>query len=137
MDKGFMIKLKKVELWFVFYIFFVSMVLMVGIQLITFHVWKVFYTSDWKGWGIMTLQNLKARALIFESIGEIVNNEKLGKGLDKCLGDEKKVKNYAISLDGDWELERTMQNDEALCLDAMIFENIVWFWTIDVKMQTY
>jgi hypothetical protein len=73
----------------------------------------------------MTLQNLKARALIFESIGEIVNNEKLGKGLDKCLGDEKKVKNYAISLDGDWELERTMQNDEALCLDAMIFENIV------------
>jgi hypothetical protein len=40
-------------------------------------------------------------------------------------------------LDGDWELERTMQNDEALCLDAMIFENIVWFWTIDVKMQTY
>jgi hypothetical protein len=30
-------------------------------------------------------------------------------------------------LDVDWELERTMLNDETLCLDAMIFENIVWF----------
>ncbi len=54
-----------------------------------------------------------------------MNNEKLGKRLDKCLGDEKKVENYAIPLDVDWELERTMQDDEALCLDVMIFENIV------------
>jgi hypothetical protein len=86
MDKGFMIELNKVELWFVLYFFFVSMVLMVGIQLISFDVWKMFYKSDWKGWGIKTLQNLEARAFVFESIGEIVNNEKLGRRLDKCLG---------------------------------------------------
>jgi len=77
------------------------MVLMVGIQLISFDVWKLFYTSDWKGWGIKTLQNLKAGAFVFESIGEIVNNEKLGKRFDKCLGDEKKVENYVIPLDVD------------------------------------
>ncbi len=101
MDKGFKIELNKVELWFVLYLFFVSMVLMVGIQLISFDVWKLFYTSDWKGWGIKTLQNLKAGAFVFESIGEIVNNEKLGKRFDKCLGDEKKVENYVIPLDVD------------------------------------
>jgi hypothetical protein len=44
-----------------------------------------------------------------------------------CLGDEKKVETSAIPLDVDWELERIMQDDEALCLDAMIFENIVRF----------
>jgi len=38
MDKGFMIKLNKVELWFVFYFFYVSMVLMVGIKLMSFDV---------------------------------------------------------------------------------------------------
>ncbi len=77
--------------------------------------------------GIKTLQNLKARAFVFESIRGIMNNEKLGRRLDKCLGDGKKVENYVIPLDVDWELERTMLNDETLCLDAMIFENIVWF----------
>jgi hypothetical protein len=75
--------------------------------------------------GIKTLQNLKARAFVFESIRGIMNNEKLGRRLDKCLGDGKKVENYVIPLDVDWELERTMLNDETLCLDAMIFENIV------------
>jgi hypothetical protein len=38
MDKGFMIELNKVELWFVLYFFSVSMVLMVGFQLISFDV---------------------------------------------------------------------------------------------------
>ncbi len=41
------------------------------------------------------------------------------------MGDGKKVENYVIPLYVDWELERTMQDNEASCLDAMIFEKIV------------
>jgi hypothetical protein len=51
----------------------------------------------------------------------------LARRLDKCLLDEKKAKNYALPLDGDWKLEGIMQYDEALCLDVTIFGNIVRF----------
>jgi hypothetical protein len=48
------------------------------------------------------------------------------------LANGKNAKKYALPLDGDWELEGTIHDDEALCLDATNFGNI--FLTTDVKM---
>jgi len=44
--------------------------------------------------------------------------KKLARRLDMCLDDGKKANNYALPLDGDSELERTIHDNEALCLDA-------------------
>lgn len=72
-------------------------------------------------------RNLEARAFVFEFLGEIVNNGKLAKQLDKNLVDGKKPKNYALPLDGDWALEGKMTDDEALCLDPTVFRNFAQF----------
>jgi hypothetical protein len=39
----------------------------------------------------------------------------------------KQVENYALPLDGDWELERTVHDEEALYLNATNFGNIAQF----------
>jgi hypothetical protein len=50
---------------------------------------------------------------------------------------EKKPKDYALSLDGDWVLKGTVTDDEAMCLDIMIFGNVARFLNHDVKTQIY
>lgn len=48
--------------------------------------------------------------------------------MDKCLVDKKIKINYAVPLDGDWELEGIVHDDEALCLNATIFGNSAQFF---------
>ncbi len=64
--------------------------------------------------GCQDFRNLEARAFVFEFAREIINNGELARRLNKNLVDGKKPKNYALRLDGDWVLDGTIIDDEAL-----------------------
>jgi SET domain-containing protein len=87
----------------------------------------VFWTSEGKGWGIRTLEDLPAGAFVFEYVGEILTNNEM---YERNLALQKKgngVHTYPMLLDGDWGSEANLKDEEALCLDATYFGNVARF----------
>ncbi|KAL8557679.1 hypothetical protein ACS0TY_004954 [Phlomoides rotata] len=86
---------------------------------------QVFLTSDGKGWGLRTLEDLPQGAFVCEYVGEILTNIELYERNEKNSGKGKHV--YPVLLDSDWTTEGTLKDEEALCLDATHFGNVARF----------
>ncbi|KAK6144249.1 hypothetical protein DH2020_021069 [Rehmannia glutinosa] len=86
---------------------------------------EVFVTSEGKGWGLRTLEELPEGAFICEYVGEILTNMELYERNKKSSGDGKHV--YPVLLDADWATEGILKDEEALCLDATHFGNVARF----------
>ncbi|KAG2719306.1 hypothetical protein I3843_03G252900 [Carya illinoinensis] len=85
---------------------------------------QVFCTSEGKGWGLRTLEDLPKGAFVCEYAGEILTNTEL---YDRNLENSKSGKpTYSILLDADWG-SGDLKNEEALCLDATFFGNVARF----------
>ncbi|GAV83001.1 SET domain-containing protein/Pre-SET domain-containing protein/WIYLD domain-containing protein [Cephalotus follicularis] len=86
---------------------------------------QVFLTNDGKGWGLRTLQNLPKGAFICEYVGEILTNTELYQRNMQNTGNERHT--YPVTLDADWGSERTLRDEDALCLDATFCGNVARF----------
>ena len=86
---------------------------------------QVFATRERKGWGLRTLQDLPKGAFVCEYAGEIFTNTELDKRNMHSKCNEKHT--YPVTLDADWGSERTLNDDEALCLDATHCGNVARF----------
>ncbi|XP_041008497.1 probable inactive histone-lysine N-methyltransferase SUVR2 [Juglans microcarpa x Juglans regia] len=85
---------------------------------------QVFCTSEGKGWGLRTLEELPKGAFVCEYAGEILTNTEL---YDRNLEKNKSGKPaYSVLLDADWG-SGDLNNKEALCLDATFFGNVARF----------
>lgn len=86
---------------------------------------QVFFTSEGKGWGLRTLEDLPKGSFVCEYAGEIltisemyhrkVQSTKNGEHTDPVL------------LDGFWNKEGPLKEEKALCLDATNFGNVARF----------
>ncbi|KAK4385819.1 Histone-lysine N-methyltransferase SUVR4 [Sesamum angolense] len=86
---------------------------------------QVFLTSEGKGWGLRTLEELPKGSFICEYVGEILTNIELYERNKKSRGDEKHV--YPVLLDADWATEGVLKDEDALCLDATHYGNVARF----------
>ncbi|KAI9180606.1 hypothetical protein LWI28_006480 [Acer negundo] len=87
---------------------------------------QVFSTSEGKGWGVRTLQELEKGTFVCEYIGEIVTNMELyERNEERTTNDERHT--YPVLLDADWASEGHLKDEEALCLDATSFGNVARF----------
>jgi len=84
----------------------------------------VFFTSEGKGWGLRTLEDLPKGAFVCEFVGEILSIKELHERNMKCTGNGKHT--YPVLLDANWD-SGYMKNKKALCLDAASFGNIARF----------
>nr|XP_027188964.1 histone-lysine N-methyltransferase SUVR4-like isoform X2 [Cicer arietinum] len=85
---------------------------------------QVFFTSEEKGWGLRTLEDLPKGAFVCEFAGEILTIGELHERNMKCTENGKSM--YPILLDADWD-SGFVKDEEALCLDAASFGNIARF----------
>ncbi|ESW16847.1 hypothetical protein PHAVU_007G189700 [Phaseolus vulgaris] len=85
---------------------------------------QVFFTSEGKGWGLRTLEDLPKGAFVCEFVGEILSIKELYERNMKCTGEGKHT--YPVLLDANWDSGH-VNNKEALCLDAASFGNIARF----------
>ncbi|KAK7267443.1 hypothetical protein RIF29_20117 [Crotalaria pallida] len=85
---------------------------------------QVFFTSEGKGWGLRTLQDLPKGVFVCEFVGEILTAKELHERNMKCI--ENGNYTYPILLDADWD-SGFVKNEDALCLDAASFGNIARF----------
>ncbi|CAI8602788.1 unnamed protein product [Vicia faba] len=85
---------------------------------------QVFFTSEGKGWGLRTLEDLPKGAFVCEFVGEILTVKELHERNIKCAENGKST--YPILLDSDWDSE-FVKDEEALCLEAASFGNIARF----------
>ncbi|KAK9137995.1 hypothetical protein Sjap_008589 [Stephania japonica] len=85
---------------------------------------QVFFTSEGKGWGLRTLEDLPRGTFVCEYVGEILTNMELYKRNAKSKGEKH---TYPVLLDADWGAERVLKDEEALCLDATHFGNVARF----------
>ncbi|XP_022991427.1 probable inactive histone-lysine N-methyltransferase SUVR2 isoform X2 [Cucurbita maxima] len=86
---------------------------------------QVFFTSEGKGWGLRTLEDLPKGSFVCEYAGEIltisemyhrkVQNTKNGQHTDPVL------------LDAFWNKDEPFKEEKALCLDATNFGNVARF----------
>lgn len=84
----------------------------------------MFLTSDGKGWGLRTLEDLPKGAFVCEFVGEILTVKELH---ERNLKYPKKGKyTYPILLDAEWNSE-VMKDNEALCLYAASYGNAARF----------
>ena len=89
-----------------------------------FSVFQVFCTSEGKGWGLRTLEDLPKGAFVCEYVGEILTNTEL---FERNTESKKSGKHtYSVLLDADWG-SGLLKNEEALCLDATYFGNVARF----------
>ncbi|KAK4433144.1 Histone-lysine N-methyltransferase SUVR4 [Sesamum alatum] len=86
---------------------------------------QVFLTSEGKGWGLRTLEELPKGSFICEYVGEILTNIELYERNKKSRGDDKHV--YPVLLDADWATEGVLKDEDALCLDATHYGNVARF----------
>ncbi|KAK2665640.1 hypothetical protein Ddye_004214 [Dipteronia dyeriana] len=87
---------------------------------------QVFSTSEGKGWGVRTLQELEKGTFVCEYVGEIVTNMELyERNEERTTNDERHT--YPVLLDADWASEGHLKDEEALCLDATSFGNVARF----------
>ncbi|KEH42475.1 histone-lysine N-methyltransferase SUVR2-like protein [Medicago truncatula] len=85
---------------------------------------QVFFTSEGKGWGLRTLEELPKGAFVCEFAGEILTIKELHERNIKCAENGKST--YPVLLDADWD-STFVKDEEALCLDAASFGNIARF----------
>ncbi|XP_054816935.1 histone-lysine N-methyltransferase SUVR4-like [Prosopis cineraria] len=86
---------------------------------------QVFFTSDKKGWGLRTLEDLPKGSFICEYVGEILTNMELHERIMHKNGNDKHT--YPVTLDADWGSEVVLKDEEALCLDATYNGNVARF----------
>ncbi|XP_010264894.1 PREDICTED: probable inactive histone-lysine N-methyltransferase SUVR2 [Nelumbo nucifera] len=86
---------------------------------------QVFLTSEEKGWGLRTLEDLPRGAFVCEYVGEILTNLELHERNMRSSGNEKHT--YPVLLDADWGSEGVLKDEEALCLDATYYGNVARF----------
>ncbi|KAK7245323.1 hypothetical protein RIF29_40163 [Crotalaria pallida] len=85
---------------------------------------EVFLTSEGKGWGLRTLEDLPKGAFVCEFVGEILTVQELH---ERKLKYPKTGKcSYPILLDANWD-SGVVKDKEALCLDAGSFGNVARF----------
>lgn len=84
----------------------------------------MFYTSDGKGWGLRTKEELPKGAFVCEFVGEILTIKELHERNSKCARNG--TPTHPVLLDADWDLG-AINDKEALCLDAASYGNIARF----------
>ncbi|GAA0164463.1 histone modifying enzyme [Lithospermum erythrorhizon] len=85
---------------------------------------QVFLTSDGKGWGVRTLEELPKGAFVCEYVGEVLTNLEL---FERNKQNSKDRHTYPVLLDADWGSESVLKDEDALCLDATHFGNVARF----------
>ncbi|XP_020237107.1 probable inactive histone-lysine N-methyltransferase SUVR2 [Cajanus cajan] len=85
---------------------------------------QVFFTSEGKGWGLRTLEDLPKGAFVCEFVGEILTIKELQERNLKCNENGKYT--YPVLLDANWDSGH-VKDEEALCLDAASFGNTARF----------
>ncbi|XLR67272.1 hypothetical protein S83_017944 [Arachis hypogaea] len=85
---------------------------------------QVFLTSEGKGWGLRTLEDLPKGAFVCEFVGEILTVKELHERSLKYPKNRKYT--YPILLDADWE-SGGVGDKEALCLYAASYGNAARF----------
>ncbi|XP_028758274.1 probable inactive histone-lysine N-methyltransferase SUVR2 isoform X1 [Neltuma alba] len=90
---------------------------------ITFKL-QVFFTSEGKGWGLRTLEELPKGAFVCEFVGEILTLKELHERNMQCA--QNGTYTYPVLLDADWD-SGVITDKEALCLDAASYGNIARF----------
>ncbi|GFP83408.1 histone-lysine n-methyltransferase suvr4, partial [Phtheirospermum japonicum] len=85
---------------------------------------QVFMTSDRKGWGLRTLEDLPKGAFICEYVGEVVTIREL---FERNVQKMSNSQTYPVLLDAGWSSKGVLKDDEALCLDATVYGNIARF----------
>ncbi|XP_042376128.1 probable inactive histone-lysine N-methyltransferase SUVR2 isoform X1 [Zingiber officinale] len=86
---------------------------------------QVFRTSEGKGWGLRTLDELPRGAFVCEYVGEVLTNMELYDRTVQKTGNAKHT--YPVLLDADWGSEGRLKDEEALCLDATFYGNVARF----------
>ncbi|CAI0433557.1 unnamed protein product [Linum tenue] len=86
---------------------------------------QVFMTHAGKGWGVRALQDLPKGTFVCEYAGEILTNTELYER--NMTGGGKGRHTYPVTLDADWGSEKTLKDEEALCLDATYYGNVARF----------
>lgn len=86
---------------------------------------QVFFTSEGKGWGVRTLEDIPRGAFVCEYVGEILTNTELYNRNNERIGNEKHT--YPVLLDADWCSEGVLKDEDALCLDATHYGNVARF----------
>ena len=82
-------------------------------------------TSEGKGWGLRTLQDLPKGAFVCEYVGEVLTNMELYERNNQSSGNERHT--YPVLLDADWGSEAVLKDEDALCLDATFYGNLARF----------
>lgn len=80
-------------------------------------------TSEAKGWGIRTLDDLPKGTFVCEYIGEILTNSEVQK---RNMNTSEGGKMYQIFLDSGWD-SAASEDDKALCLDTTHYANVARF----------
>lgn len=88
-------------------------------------VFQVFFTSEGKGWGLRTLDNLPKGAFVCEFVGEILTNKE--RHQRNIQSNRSGRRPYLVLLDADWGTEADLRDEEALCLDATNYGNVARF----------
>ena len=89
---------------------------------------QVFWTPEGKGWGIKTLEQLPCGTFVFEFVGEILKNKEMEtQSRIRCKRKGRNLIDFGMMLDANEKMEETLIDDEALCLDANRYGNIVRF----------
>ncbi|KAL2323398.1 hypothetical protein Fmac_027777 [Flemingia macrophylla] len=85
---------------------------------------QVFFTSEGKGWGLRTLEDLPKGAFVCEFVGEILTIKELQERNLKCNENGKYT--CPVLLDANWDSGH-VKDEEALCLDAASYGNTARF----------
>ncbi|OAY83639.1 Histone-lysine N-methyltransferase SUVR4, partial [Ananas comosus] len=86
---------------------------------------RVFLTSEGKGWGLRTCDQLPRGAFVCEYVGEVLTNMELYDRTMQITGNARHT--YPVLLDADWATEGVLKDEEALCLDATFYGNVARF----------
>lgn len=88
---------------------------------------QIFYTSENKGWGVRTLDELPRGTFVCEYVGEILTNDELYERNKMLKNGIHEKHTYPVTLDADWASECGLKDEEALCLDGTFYGNIARF----------
>ncbi|XP_075492713.1 putative inactive histone-lysine N-methyltransferase SUVR2 isoform X1 [Primulina tabacum] len=91
---------------------------------ITYRI-QVFMTSEGKGWGLRTLEDIPKGAFVCEYVGEVLTNSEL---FDRVSRSPQGMKHsYPVLLDADWGSKGVLKDEEALYLDSTCYGNVARF----------
>ncbi|CAM8894829.1 unnamed protein product [Rhodiola kirilowii] len=84
---------------------------------------QVFMTSDGKGWGLRTLEDLPKGAFVCEYVGEILTLKELHSRYTHNFNSMA----HPVLLDAIWGTEKTLKDERTVCLDGTDYGNIARF----------